>query len=148
MFARARGASPCILLLDQLETLAPPRGSDSSTELTFDRLLSTLLIEMDGALGNSNTTRDNHVIVLGTTTSLDLLDNAILRPGRLDQHVYIPLPDIHAREQIFIHYLSKINLNPTCDVNNFAKFLSKKTEGYSGAMIEVTVVIHKIQIIQ
>ena len=82
IFETAREAAPCILFFDQLEALAPPRGHDSSTEHTFDRLLSTLLIEMDGVgSGEIGLSFEKHVLVLATTTSRDNLDPTILRPG-------------------------------------------------------------------
>ena len=87
LFAKARKAQPCVLFLDHLEALAPKRGFDSSSEQSMDRLLSVLLVEMDGILGSGRVT------VIGATQNSDFLDAAILRRGRLDVHLTMPVPE-------------------------------------------------------
>ena len=96
LFAAARAAAPCVLFLDGLEALAPPRGADTSTEGTMDRLLSLLLTEMDGALRFDGPP----VVVLGATRHKADLDPSILRPGRLDVHVAIGTPSAAERERL------------------------------------------------
>ena len=81
IFMQARRAAPCLLILDEIQTIAPKRGTDSTNENTFDRLLSCLLVEMDG-IGKKDD--ECHVFVLGITRDISKIDDALLRPGRLD----------------------------------------------------------------
>ena len=81
VFSQARRTAPCLLILDEIQTIAPKRGNDTTNENTFDRLLSCLLVEMDG-IGNKGD--DRNVFVLGITRDLERVDEALLRPGRLD----------------------------------------------------------------
>ena len=97
LFTTARAAAPCILCLEQLDAIARPRGSDGSTENTFDRLLSTLLMEMDGATTPSNDTVfdvSTHVIVLATTEHPSRLDPAILRPGYVTYLIFFRIQNL------------------------------------------------------
>lgn len=115
LFHAARQAAPCILFLDHVEAIAGKRGFDTSSEQTMDRLLSTLLIEMDGISSSSSSSAECSrnscmVVVIAATNHIDLLDDAILRPGRLDLHVELPLPDQSAREAIFHHHLKALPL--------------------------------------
>jgi transitional endoplasmic reticulum ATPase len=137
VFSRARAAAPCVLLLDQIETVAKVRGEDESSENTFDRLLSTLLVEMAG-ISSSENGDSGDVIVLATTHNINLLDPAILRPGRLDQHVFIPLPSREARCDIIHHYMSSMPLCPATipDARAFAGVVASVTDGFSGAQLE------------
>ncbi len=81
-FEQARRAAPCLLFLDHVESIAPVRGSDLSTEGSFDRLLSTLLVEMDGVSSGASGSGDQHVVVVvAATNQRSWLDPAILRPG-------------------------------------------------------------------
>ncbi|CBN76578.1 cell division control protein [Ectocarpus siliculosus] len=101
LFAAARAAAPCVLFLDQVEGVAARRGYHSSTEQTFDRILSTLLVEMDGVMSESG----GHVVVLAATNDIDRLDPALLRPGRLDRRVHLGVPDSASRAAIFLQRL-------------------------------------------
>ena len=91
VFERARKAAPCILFFDQIEMLAPRRGGETSSEQSFDRLLSCLLVELDGI--SSKLRAQDHLVVIATTQDRDLLDPAILRPGRFDKHICVDNPD-------------------------------------------------------
>ena len=119
LFQTARQAAPCILFLDHVEAIAGRRGFDTSSEQTMDRLLSTLLVEMDGVASSSSSssssttsTTEAPVIVIAATNHRGLLDEAILRPGRLDLHVELPLPDEGARVAIFAHHLRLLSPVP------------------------------------
>ena len=95
LFAAARASAPCMLLIDQIEALAAARGSGNSTERTSDRILSCFLTEMDGVAHEAHHEHSllhRRVIVVGTTVERALLDAAILRPGRFDEHVATFLP--------------------------------------------------------
>lgn len=95
LFARARGLSPCLLVVDGLDALAPARAlPGQERQQSFDRLLSCLLTEMDGVASAG------HVVVLATAPSLGALDAAMLRPGRLDHHVELPMPGRDARAAV------------------------------------------------
>lgn len=150
IFHLARQAAPCIVLFDQIETLAPVRGFDSSTEKTFDRILSTMLIEMDGMMSTSSSSRgiETHVLVLATTTHKRALDPAILRPGRFDQCIQLHEPALEAREAILAQGLEPIPLSfedhrggargnhPWAHISSkaiLAREMAKTTSGYSGA---------------
>eukprot|EP01029_Cantina_marsupialis_P008189 TRINITY_DN1949_c0_g1_i3.p1 TRINITY_DN1949_c0_g1~~TRINITY_DN1949_c0_g1_i3.p1 ORF type:complete len:727 (-),score=189.51 TRINITY_DN1949_c0_g1_i3:469-2349(-) len=94
-FNDARRSSPCILFLDQIEALAPIRGNDNSTQKSFDRLLSVLLIEMDGVKASKG-----QVLVIGASHDENLLDPAIRRPGRFDEIIHLSLPNSTARKEM------------------------------------------------
>lgn len=126
IFRKARQASPCIIFLDELDALAPGRSSGSSDSHVTERVVSQLLTEIDGL-------EELHdVLVIGATNRVDLIDNALLRPGRFDRILEVPLPDEKGRENIFkIHTKKK----PLEDKVNMVK-LVELTEGFSGAEIE------------
>ena len=90
------------------------------------RVMATFLTEMDG-MENSD-----GVIVLGATNRPDMIDDALLRPGRFDELIYIPPPDLEARKQIFAVYTSKIHMDDSLDLD----VLAERTDGFSGADIE------------
>lgn len=90
VFARARASAPCIIFFDELDALAPARGRSFDSGAVMDRVVAQLLTEMDGV----NKSRD--VFVIGATNRPDLLDAALLRPGRLDKLVYVGVPDTFA----------------------------------------------------
>jgi transitional endoplasmic reticulum ATPase len=143
LFHTARQAAPCILFLDHVEAIAGRRGFDTSSEQTMDRLLSTLLVEMDGVASSSSTGTGTGtaapVIVIAATNHRDLLDEAILRPGRLDLHLELPLPGQDARAAIFAHHLGRLPFDVVgvCGgVNGLARALAVETEGLSGADIQ------------
>ncbi|KAL3666226.1 hypothetical protein V7S43_009011 [Phytophthora oleae] len=149
LFATARNAAPCVLYFDQIESIAPLRGFDTSTEQTFDRMLSMLLVEMDG-FSTSRTKLQRslasdkarmaflkqHVVILASTTNKDLLDPAILRPGRFDVHINIAYPDEEARCAIILQALEKVPVDFSCEsvLNSrevLAKHMAKHTSGLS-----------------
>jgi transitional endoplasmic reticulum ATPase len=100
IFAKAREVAPCILLFDEIDAVAPVRGRDPSGHT--DSIVNQLLAEMDGIEKNEN------IFVIGTTNKPELLDTALLRPGRLDYQIFVPLPDAKARRAIFsIHLKDK-----------------------------------------
>lgn len=126
LFDKARAASPCVLFFDELDSIAKARGGGGgSGSDAGDRVINQILTEIDGIGGNKN------VFVIGATNRPDILDNAITRPGRLDQLIYIPLPDLESRLSIFKANLRK---SPVAhDVN--LTTLAMATEGFSGADI-------------
>jgi transitional endoplasmic reticulum ATPase len=125
VFRKAKQASPCIVFFDEIDALVPVRSSGSSDSHVGERVLSQFLAEFDGI------EELNGVLVLGATNRLDMLDPAVLRPGRFDEIVEIPIPEEGDREEIFrVHLRSK----PVEKGVNPAK-LAKETEGFSGAEI-------------
>ncbi|KAE9553138.1 hypothetical protein FO519_003655 [Halicephalobus sp. NKZ332] len=124
LFHRARQVAPAVLFFDEIDAVATRRGGDSSSGVS-DRVLAQLLTELDGL------EKSTGVIVLAATNRPETLDGAILRPGRLDRSLYVPLPDFLTRVSIFELQLKKM----TCSSNMDVEKLSKLTEGYSGAEI-------------
>jgi SpoVK/Ycf46/Vps4 family AAA+-type ATPase len=126
VFLHARAASPTVLFFDEIDAIAGRRGSDgsSSTSGVNDRMLTQLLIELDGI------TPRNHIIFIAATNRPDILDPALLRPGRLDRHIYIRMPDKEARLAILSICRDQM-ASFSSDIN--LAFLSKATHGYSGA---------------
>lgn len=122
-FRRARELAPCVLFFDEIEGIAGARG-DMGNE-SADRVVSEILIEMDGLEGGQG------VMVIGATNRLDLIDEALLRPGRFDYQIEVPLPDAPGREAIFRIHLRDKPLAP--DVN--AGELAARTDDFSGAEI-------------
>lgn len=121
LFEKARKEAPSIIFIDEIDAIGAKRNLDSNNEK--DQTLNQLLVELDGF--NS----DDTVIVIGATNRLDLLDEALLRPGRFDRHIYVGNPNMKAREQILeVHTKSK-PLDKDVDI----KELAKKTHGLSGA---------------
>eukprot|EP00877_Chromochloris_zofingiensis_P005423 jgi/Chrzof1/14882/Cz09g19130.t1 len=126
IFDKARQSSPCVLFFDELDSIAVQRGSSAGDAGgAADRVLNQLLTEMDGM--NSKKT----VFIIGATNRPDIIDPALLRPGRLDQLIYIPLPDEGSRRQIFSSVLRKSPIAPDVDFELLTKF----THGFSGADI-------------
>ncbi len=126
IFRKARQAAPTIIFLDEIDSIAPTRGMSSDSRVT-ERVVSQILTELDGL----EELKD--VVVLAATNRPDMIDKALLRPGRLDRLIYIEPPNEVAREKIFgIHLEGK----PKGD-NVDLKELAKKTSGYVGADIEV-----------
>lgn len=126
IFDKARQSAPCVLFFDELDSIATQRGSSQGDAGgAGDRVLNQLLTEMDGM--NSKKT----VFIIGATNRPDIIDGALMRPGRLDQLIYIPLPDEGSRLQIFKAVLRKSPIDPTVDLNQLVKF----TNGFSGADI-------------
>lgn len=131
IFWKARMAKPCIIFFDEMEAIAPIRGRTSGGEVT-DRAVSQLLSEIDGV----STTQD--IFIIAATNRPDLVDPALLRPGRLDLQFEVPLPDNIARRKIFEIHLREA---PLQDIN-FGQ-LVELTDGFSGAKIEWTSVVAK-----
>ncbi|KAI3946671.1 hypothetical protein MKW92_043060 [Papaver armeniacum] len=126
IFDKARECAPCILFFDELDSIATQRGNSvGNAGGAADRVLNQLLTEMDGM--NAKKT----VFIIGATNRPDIIDPALLRPGRLDQLVYIPLPDEASRLQIFKACLRKSPVSKHVDI----QVLAKHTEGFSGADI-------------
>ncbi len=125
MFRKARQVAPCVLFFDEIDSLAPRRGSGGDSHVT-ERVVSQLLTELDGM----EELKD--VVVIAATNRPDMIDPALLRPGRIERHIYIPPPDKEARKEIFrIHLRGK----PLADDVNIDE-LAERTEGYTGADIE------------
>ena len=126
MFDKARAASPCILMFDEMDSIAKTRGSGSAGgSEASDRVINQILTEIDGVGARKN------IFVIGATNRPDVLDPAVIRPGRLDQLIYIPLPDVESREAIFKANLRKAPLDPNVDL----QVLARSTQGFSGADI-------------
>ncbi len=125
IFERARQVAPCIIFFDELDSLASKRGYDTGTRAT-ERVLNQMLAEMDGL------EELNNVIVVGATNRPDMLDSALMRPGRFDRIVYVGVPDKEGREMILKIHTKKMPLDK--DVN--LKKLSEELDGYTGADIE------------
>ncbi|MBI5223768.1 AAA family ATPase [Candidatus Micrarchaeota archaeon] len=126
IFTSARKSAPTVLFFDEIDSLARKRGVDA-LDRVGSNVLTTLLQEIDGATKSNKT-----VIVIGATNIPGELDPAILRPGRFDKIIYMPLPDKEAREQIFKVHLKKIPTTQDIDIPT----LVKKTERFSGADIK------------
>jgi transitional endoplasmic reticulum ATPase len=122
LFRRAREAAPTLVFLDEVDALAPTRGQ-STDGGTTDRVVAALLTELDGV----EQLRD--VVVIGATNRPDLVDPALLRPGRLEKLVYVPPPDAEARTAILRACVKKVPLSPDVDL----EALGARTEGYSAA---------------
>ncbi|KAF9298746.1 hypothetical protein BGZ88_004953 [Linnemannia elongata] len=134
MFAQAKANAPCILFIDQIDVLAPSRGSTNTSENSGDRIVTGLLTEMDGFFtGGSGKSAQVDVLVLAATNRPEVIDSAILRPGRLDQIVHIPVPDQKTRLAILEGYMNKMPMRITPDE---VQTLAQATEGYSGADLE------------
>jgi transitional endoplasmic reticulum ATPase len=125
IFRRAREAAPCIIFFDELDSIAHRRGLHTDSGVT-DRMVNQLLTEMDGMM----TLKE--VVVIGATNRPDILDPALLRPGRFDRVIYVPPPDKQARLQILKVHTRSMPLAPDVDLNQLAAL----TEGYSGADLE------------
>jgi len=124
-FRTARQAAPCIIFLDETEALLPVRGVGASDSHVSERVLSQFLAELDGIEELKG------VLVLGATNRLDMVDPAVLRPGRFDEIVEIPPPDQEDRQEIFEVHLRGKPLDPPISTTE----LAAKTEGLSGAEI-------------
>jgi transitional endoplasmic reticulum ATPase len=124
VFRKARQASPCIVFFDEIDAIAPTRGLGSDSHVT-ERVISQLLTELDGLEVLSN------VIIIAATNRPDIIDAALLRPGRFDRLLYVPPPDKESRIQIFKIHTSKKPLADDVNINT----LSSNTEGYTGADI-------------
>jgi transitional endoplasmic reticulum ATPase len=125
MFKKARQVAPAIIFFDEIDSLAPRRGGIGDSHVT-ERVVSQLLTELDGL------EELREVVVIAATNRPDLIDPALLRPGRIERHIYIPPPDKEARKEIFRIHLKNKPLAEDVKLEE----LAEKTEGYSGADIE------------
>jgi len=127
LFDQASKNAPCIVFIDEIDTLGKKRGVGlSGGHDEREQTLNQLLVEMDGFSGN------NGVIVIGATNRSDILDAALLRPGRFDRQISVPLPSLKGREEIFKVHTKKNPLAENVDLN----ILARNTPGFSGAEIE------------
>ncbi len=123
-FRKARQAAPCVVFMDEIDAIAPTRGSGFDSHVT-ERVVSQILTELDGL------EELRGVVVIAATNRPDIIDPALLRPGRFDRLIFIPPPDRKAREEIFkIHTRGK----PLAEDVDIAK-LAEMTENYTGADI-------------
>jgi transitional endoplasmic reticulum ATPase len=123
VFRKARQASPTIIFFDELDSITPVRGSGFGGSQVTERVISQILTELDGL----EELKD--VVVIGATNRLDIVDPALLRPGRFDRLLNVPVPDLDARKQILKIHLEKKPLADDVKID----VLADKTEGYSGA---------------
>ncbi len=126
IFRKARMAAPSIIFFDEIDAIAPSRGLGYGDSRVTERVISQLLTEIDGLITLQN------VVVIGATNRPDILDPALLRPGRFDRRIYVPPPDYEARLQIL--KIKTKNMPLAKDVN--LEELAKRMEGYSGADID------------
>jgi len=127
LFKQAKDKSPAIIFIDEIDAIGRARGKSNITGSNDERenTLNQLLTEMDGFGTNTN------VIVVAATNRADVLDKALMRAGRFDRQIYVDLPDLNERKEIF-----KVHLNPLKSVKNLdVDFLAKQTPGFSGADI-------------
>lgn len=124
MFEQAKKQAPCIIFIDEIDAVGRHRGAGlGGGHDEREQTLNQLLVEMDGFEGNEG------VIVIAATNRPDVLDPALLRPGRFDRQVVVPLPDIRGREQILRVHLGKVPMDANVDVMSIAR----GTPGFSGA---------------
>jgi AFG3 family protein len=130
LFKKAWENSPSIIFIDEIDAVGKKRhGKFSGGNDERDNTLNQLLVEMDG-FGT-----DSAVIILAATNRADVLDPALLRPGRFDRQIEVTLPNIKERAEIFKVHLKKIKLNPKLPIEEYAKKMSTLTPGMSGADI-------------
>ena len=127
LFKQAKDKSPAIIFIDEIDAIGRARGKNNMTGSNDERenTLNQLLTEMDGFGTNTN------VIVLAATNRADVLDKALMRAGRFDRQIYVDLPDIRERKEIFEVHLKPIKTAETLDID----FLARQTPGFSGADI-------------
>ncbi len=127
LFKQAKEKSPAIIFIDEIDAIGRARGKSNFSGSNDERenTLNQLLTEMDGFGTNTN------VIVLAATNRAEILDKALMRAGRFDRQIYVDLPDVNERKEIFIVHLKNIKKVDNLDVD----FLSKQTPGFSGADI-------------
>lgn len=127
LFRQAKEKAPCIIFIDEIDAIGRARGKSPSFSANDEResTLNQLLTEMDGFGSNSG------VIILAATNRADILDRALLRPGRFDRQIYVELPDVNGRKAIFLVHLKPLKINDTLDID----FLARQTPGFSGADI-------------
>ncbi|MHA1361227.1 MAG: CDC48 family AAA ATPase [Candidatus Freyarchaeota archaeon] len=124
-FRKARQAAPCIIFFDEIDSITPVRGGDFGDSHVTERIISQILTELDGLEELKGVT------VIAASNRPDIIDPALLRPGRFDQLIYIPLPDLETRKKIFEVHLRGKPLAGDVDIDR----LAEQTDGYSGADI-------------
>ena len=129
IFERARQVAPAVIFFDEIDSIATARGYRFDSSGVTDRIVNQMLTEMDGIQPLKN------VVVIAATNRAELVDPALLRPGRFDRIIYVPPPDLNARKEIFKVHLRKVPLAPDVNVDELASV----TEGYTGADIEAVV---------
>ncbi|XP_041048106.1 AFG3-like protein 2 [Carcharodon carcharias] len=130
MFAMARKNAPCILFIDEIDAVGRKRGRGNfGGQSEQENTLNQLLVEMDGFNTSTN------VVVLAGTNRPDILDPALMRPGRFDRQIYIGPPDIKGRASIFKVHLSPLKMNPSINKEALARKLAALTPGFTGADI-------------
>jgi cell division protease FtsH len=127
LFKQAKEKAPCIIFIDEIDAIGRARGKNAAAGGNDERenTLNQLLTEMDGFGTNSG------VIILAATNRADILDRALMRAGRFDRQIYVDMPDVVERQEIFKVHLKKIKIDATVDI----EFLAKQTPGFSGADI-------------
>mmetsp|Transcript_19561 Transcript_19561/g.57072 ORF Transcript_19561/g.57072 Transcript_19561/m.57072 type:complete len:450 (+) Transcript_19561:166-1515(+) len=125
VFERARAAAPCVLFFDELDSIAVMRGQGKDSHGAMDRVINQLLTEIDGVGKRKN------VFVIGATNRPDIIDTALMRPGRLDQLIYIPMPDLGSRLAILQAAFKRAALASDIDL----PYLAECLDGYTGADI-------------
>ncbi len=127
LFRQAKEKSPCIIFIDEIDAIGRARGKNPAQGGNDERenTLNQLLTEMDGFGTNSG------VIILAATNRADILDRALMRAGRFDRQIYVDMPDLNERKDIFKVHLKPLKLDASVDVD----FLAKQTPGFSGADI-------------
>ncbi len=125
IFRKARQVSPCVVFFDEIDGLAPRRGYDAGSRVT-EKVVNQLLTELDGLQELTD------VVVIASTNRPDIIDPALLRPGRFDKLIFVPPPDLESRKKIFEVHTKKMPLDKNVNLNELAKL----TEGFSGADIK------------
>jgi transitional endoplasmic reticulum ATPase len=125
IFRKARQAAPCIIFLDEVDALVPRRGSGGSDSHVTENVVSQILTEIDGL------EELNNVLIIGATNRLDIVDEALLRPGRFDRIIKVPNPDEKARQHIFEIHTKKKPLDSNVKISEIVRI----TDDFSGAEI-------------
>ena len=127
LFRQAKEKAPCIIFIDEIDAIGRARGKNPAQNANDERenTLNQLLTEMDGFGNNTG------IIVLAATNRADILDGALLRPGRFDRQIYVDMPDLNERKEIFKVHLKPIKIDDSIDID----FLASQTPGFSGADI-------------
>jgi transitional endoplasmic reticulum ATPase len=145
LFAAVRAAAPCVLLIDGIESVAPVRGNDTTTEGTMDRVLSTFLTEMDGIEdgGEGGSGCGGNVAVIGITHLPDAIDPALLRPGRLEKTITLGAPEYGARREIVARQIEDIDF----DFASAGYFEAKNKEEVSSFVANETAGMSAMEVI-
>jgi transitional endoplasmic reticulum ATPase len=129
IFRKARQAAPCVIFFDEIDSIAPTRGGGMGMNTSTERMVSQLLTEMDGIQEMQG------VVVIAATNRPDMIDTALIRPGRFDKIVYLPNPDKKTREKILEIYTRGKPISRDIDLGK----LVDKTEGFSGADVSAII---------